>query len=154
MTVSEDMFLNIMNMKSASQIECACHVGALLANANQKLVEIFSIFGNNLGMAAQITNDIQGIICGSDITKRTISLPVIYALTHANNEIRNQLSLAFDRQAQSPYNISQITDLLFSTGAIHYATIKMELYKQRALDVLSEAEVAGASVERLKLFLE
>ena len=74
--VSEDVYLRIASMKSASQIQCACHTGALLANANQELVDTFDRFGHNLGMAAQITNDIQGITHGSDIVKSKITLPV------------------------------------------------------------------------------
>ncbi len=152
--VSEDMYLRIIGMKSASQVECACYVGALLANANQKLVDMFAKFGHNLGMAAQITNDIQGIIHGSDILKRKMTLPVIYALTQTGGEVRNQLEVTFSKQSGFITDPAQIKNLMFRIGAIHYATVKMEFYKQQALDFLSKAEKAGASVERLKLFLE
>jgi geranylgeranyl pyrophosphate synthase len=153
-TVSEDVYLRVAGMKSASQVECACHIGALLATASKELIDIFGRFGHNLGMAAQITNDIQGVTRGSDITKHKITLPVIYALAQTDGEVRNQLEDTFGKQAGPVPNPTSIRDLLFRTGAIHYATIKMEFYKQRALDILSEAEGAGASVERLKLFLE
>jgi len=152
--VPEDIYLRAISLKSASQVECSCHVGALLANASQELIDTFTLFGHNLGMAAQITNDIQGVTQGSDILKRKMTLPVIYALDHTNGETHNQLELAFGKPSESTLDNTQIKDLLFRTGAIHYATIKMELCKQRALDSLSEAEGAGASVERLKLFLE
>jgi len=154
MAVSENIYLKVTGMKSASQIECACHIGALLATASKELIDIFGRFGNNLGMAAQITNDIQGVTQGSDITKHKITLPVIYALAQTDGEVRNQLEDTFGKQAGPVPNSTPIRDLLFRTGAIHYATIKMEWYKQQALDILSEAERGGASVERLKLFLE
>jgi geranylgeranyl pyrophosphate synthase len=154
MSVSEDMYFRVTDMKSASQVECACHIGALLAKTNQELIKLFTKFGHDLGVASQITNDIQGVIQGSDIAKRTITLPVIYALTQADNRTRNQLRLAFRKPSELVLDTAQIRDLLFRTGAIHYTTIKMEFYKQRALDILSKAEAAGASVERLKLFLE
>jgi geranylgeranyl diphosphate synthase type I len=141
-------------MKSASQVECACHIGALLATANQELINAFTIFGHNLGMAAQITNDILGITRGSDILKHKMALPVIYTLTQTDGEARNQLELAFRKPSEYVLEPAQIRDLLFRTGAIHYAMIKMESYKQRALDTLSKAEGAGASIEHLKLFWE
>jgi len=141
-------------MKSASQVECACHIGALLATENEELTSKFAIFGRNLGMAAQITNDIQGIIHSVDIVKRKITLPVVYALTQAPSEARNQLELAFRRPSESALDTAQIRDLLFRIGAMHYATLKMELYKQRALETLSEVEQTGVSVGQLKLFLE
>ena len=152
--VSEDIYLRTTSLKSASQVECSCHIGALLANANQELIDTFTLFGHNLGMAAQITNDIQGITKGNDILRRTITLPIIYALTQTDGEARNQFESAFGKQSESKPDPVQIRSLLFRCGAIYYATIKMEFYKQQALDSLSEARGAGASVERLKLFLE
>jgi geranylgeranyl pyrophosphate synthase len=154
MDISEDIYIRVIGMKSASQVECACHIGALLATANQELINTFTIFGHNLGMAAQITNDILGVTRGSDILKHKITLPVIYALTQAEGEARKQLKLTFSKQSEPALDTTQIRDLLFRTGAIHYTTIKMEFYKQLALDTLSKAEGAGASIERLKLFLE
>ena len=154
MAISEEAYLRVTSMKSASQVECACHIGALLADANQDVVDILAKFGHNLGMAAQIANDIQGITQGSDIVKRKITLPVVYALTQADDEAADQLELAFRRPSESVLDTAQIRDLLFCIGAIHYATVKMQLYKQRALDILSDAERGGVRVERLKLFLE
>ena len=154
MDISEDLYIRIIGMKSASQIECACHIGALLATDNKHLISTFAMFGHNLGMAAQITNDIQGITRGSDILKHKITLPVIYALTQAEGETSNKLVIAFGQQSETVSDPTQIRDLLFSTGAIYYATVKMESYKQRALDTLPKAKKAGANVERLKLFLE
>lgn len=152
--VSEDTYLQVIGMKSASQVECACHIGALLANANQELVDIFAAFGHNLGMASQIANDIRGITHESDILKPKVTLPVIYAFTQTNGEAHNQLESTFVKQSGPISDSMQIKELLFRNGAIHYAIIKMAFYKQRALDILSEAKRAGASVERLKPFLE
>ena len=152
--VSEDTYLKVIGMKSASQVECACHIGALLANANQELVDIFAAFGHNLGMASQIANDIRGITHESDILKPKVTLPVIYAFTQTDGEAHNQLESTFVKQFGPIPDSTQIKELLFHTGAIHYAMIKMAFYKQRALDFLSEAEGAGASVERLKSFLK
>ena len=154
LAVSEDMYLRVTGMKSASQVECACHVGALLANANQVLVNIFAAFGHNLGMASQIANDIRGITHGSDILKSKVTFPVIYALNQTDGKARQQLESIFVKQSRPVTDSTQIKELLFHTGAIHYAMIKVAFYKQGALDYLSEAEGAGANVERLKSFLK
>lgn len=151
---SEDMYLKVIGMKSAYATECACHIGALLANANQKLVDTFSVFGRNLGMASQIANDIQGIALGTDIIKRKITLPVIFALGQADGGARGRLEGIFLERTVATCDPAPIRDLLFRTGAIHYATVKMEFYKQLASGALSEAAGAGVGVEGLKLFLE
>jgi geranylgeranyl pyrophosphate synthase len=153
-SMSEEVYLKVIGMKSASQVECACHVGALLAGASLELIESFTKFGYNLGMAAQITNDIQGITNNTDITKGKLTLPVIYALTQTDNQVRDQLESIFIRQLPEGPNPTQVKGLLFSTGAIHYSVVKMEYYKQQALDILSYLEKAGTNTERLKLFLK
>jgi geranylgeranyl diphosphate synthase type I len=155
-SISENLYLKIASLKSASQVECACQVGALLATKNQKLVRQFSLFGQNLGMAAQITNDIQGVITGSDITQGKMSLPVVYALNQTDDKSRSQLKQIFKKQKQ----VKQISDpvptrnLLFHTGAVHYSIVKMEIYKQQATDILCDVENERISVEQLGLFLE
>jgi geranylgeranyl pyrophosphate synthase len=154
MASSEDIYFKVTGMKSASQVECACYVGALLATENQELIDIFTIFGHNLGMAAQITNDIYGITRGSDILKQKMTLPVLYALAQTNYQAHNQLERTFVNPSESEFNPAQIKDFLFRSGAIHYATIKMEFYKLLAQGSLFKAEKAGARVEQLKLFLK
>lgn len=154
MAVTEDDYLRLAYMKSASTVECACYVGALLAQAGEELIDVFAQFGRNIGIAYQIGDDIRGITHGSDIAKRKISLPVIYALTQTDGMAREQLELAFEKSSIHSPDPTQIRDLLFRTGAIQYSAIKVELYKQRALDILCEAERMGANVERLTRFAE
>jgi octaprenyl-diphosphate synthase len=153
LNVSEDVYLKIIGLKSASHIECACYIGALLATANQELIETFVKFGCNLGMAAQITNDIQGVVSGIDITKRKVTLPVMYALTASDRNIRTQLEFAFSNKSEVVLDTTQVKELLFNTGAVHYAAVKMEFYKQRALDILLKIETMGTNIEQLKRLL-
>ena len=105
-------------------------------------------------MAAQITNDIQGITRGNDILKHQITLPIIYALNQTDGEVRNQLETTFLVPSKPVHDIDKVRDMLFRTGAIHYSILKMEYYSQQALEILSQAEASGAKVERLKLLLK
>jgi geranylgeranyl pyrophosphate synthase len=152
-TFSEEVYLRTADMKSASTVECACHIGALLAKKDQFWVDKFSAFGHNLGMAAQIANDIIGILQKNDILKRKATLPVIYAITQTSGRDRDRLKQVFRQPSDISPDPAVIKDLLFRTGAIHYSTIKVECYKQQAMEILSELEAAGARIERLKLFL-
>ena len=152
--LSEDMYFRITGMKSATQIECACQVGALLATTDQELVDNFSKLGNNLGMASQIANDIQGITSGIDLQKRRMTLPVIYALNQAKEDDRYQLELIFDRQSGPVIDLNKLKNMITNSGAIYYSIIKMELFKQKAVDILTKIKKKGINIERLKLFLE
>jgi geranylgeranyl pyrophosphate synthase len=151
--VSEEDYLQAIGLKSASQVQCACHVGALIGGSNKKIVDIFVKFGYNLGMAAQIGNDIQGIIGESDILKPKITLPYVYALSQTEGESQRYLEALFGTLPDNQPDAARVRDILFQCGAVHYATAKMEFYKEQALDFLLEAEAAGANVEKLKQFL-
>jgi geranylgeranyl pyrophosphate synthase len=152
--MSEELYMKIICSKSASQIECACHVGALLSTNNQELISKFSQFGQNLGMAAQIVNDIQGVTVGSDIAENKKSLPLVYALNNQTCKSHDQIKQLFRDIDRKVSNTASLRDLLFRSGAMHYATVKMEFFKQCATDILSDLKKAGVNVERLGVFLE
>lgn len=153
--ISEKAYLKIAGMKSAAQIECACHVGALIGGANNKLIDKFRKFGYNLGMAAQITNDIMGITQGGDLMKPKISLPVVYVLSQTRGDIHHNLETTFfKRQVITASDAKKIADLMFKIGAIHYAIVKMEAFKQQAADILSSVKVKGVKIGKLKIFLK
>lgn len=152
-TVSEDVYFRITGLKSASTVECACHIGALLANASQELVDMFSQLGYNLGISSQIANDIEGITGGRDINTLKITLPVIYALNHTTGVVRDFLENTYIKRGGYPIDTQGIIDVLFSSGAIQYSVIQMELFKQKALDILEEIEMNSVNVEQLRVFL-
>lgn len=152
--IPEDRYLKILSMKSASQIECACHISALIATTDDSIIEAYGTFGRNLGMAAQIANDILGITDGKDIVKRKITLPVLYALTNSNYETRTEVERIYISNPEDTPSTDQIKDLLINAGSVYYTTLKQELYKQKALDALSRIADAGINIDRIKLFLK
>ena len=149
----EDEYLKVASMKSATTAKCACHTGALLANAAQNIIDKFAKFGHNLGMASQIANDIRGITLGSDIIKKKMTLPLIYVFAQADDKTRSQLNRIFYNRARID-DPTPVKDLLFRAGAIHYTTVRMMSYKQRALDDLSDLEKAGVETGLLEPFME
>ncbi len=153
-SISEDRYLEMIEMKTALQLQCSCHAGALLGNGNDKLIDIFSNTGRCLGMAAQIGNDIRGVTAGNDIITRKISLPVIYALANTDESARQRTKIAFSKNGESITYANEIKEMLFQTGAIQYAMIKMETYRQEGLKRLLEARKIGAHIERLEPFFK
>lgn len=150
----EEVYFKVTAMKAVSAVECACHIGALLAEANQKSIDLFITFGHNLGMASQIANDILGVTRMNDIAKGKITLPVIYALAQTEGKTHHLLEKVFCKHSSElTPSTDQIKDLLFSTGAIQYATIKMEYYKQQAIDNITEIGHYGVKVDQLKSLL-
>lgn len=152
--ILEETYLRVIAKKSASAVECACYAGAMLATANQELVNSVTIFGHNLGMASQIANDIKAVVSLNDIKRGKITLPAIYALSQTIGENHRLLEKVFhDRPSSLEFAPDQIRDLLYRTGAIQYAVIKEEIYKQRARGSLKFLETWGIETEQLHQFL-
>lgn len=151
--VTENQYLKILSLKSASQIECACHTGALVGGADSETTQAYRKFGQNLGMAAQITNDIIGITSGKDIANRKITLPVVFALTNLDKSHRFQIEKAYTTKDVEKMNIEQTQKLLFETGALYYANLKRQIFKQKALDALSRVENRSTGVDWCRYFL-
>jgi len=152
--ITEEDYLSITGMKSASQIECACYTGAYLATDDEMKINAFARFGYNLGMAVQIANDIKGIVEGIDIIKRKTTLPVIYGLTQVEGEDLSRLTKTYMANSETTADPVEIKDILFRTGAIYYATVKIEMYKQAAVDALSTVKAGGVNTQQLKELLD
>jgi geranylgeranyl diphosphate synthase type I len=157
--ISEDDYLKTISMKSAAQVECASRVGAMVATDNQDVIDTFTAFGHNLGMAAQIINDIQGInkeaSSINDITTKSVTLPVIYALAIAEGEDKQLLESVYGVNASvKPEAVEKIKEVLYNSGAIHYAVVLMETYRQKALASLKKVEATGTNVDMLFNLLE
>jgi geranylgeranyl pyrophosphate synthase len=152
--ISEDDYLRILSLKSASQIECACYTGSILATDNKEIHDIFKEFGYNLGMMAQIINDISGIINEKDLLNKKITLPVIFALSQTEDANHKQLRDYYINRLYSTIGEEQTLKILSDTGAIHYTAIKLESYKIYASDALDKADRAGINTKRLRDFLK
>ncbi|MFQ5887033.1 MAG: polyprenyl synthetase family protein [Anaerolineae bacterium] len=86
--VTLEMYLTMARKKTASLLECAAHLGAILATRKKRIIEAYRGFARNLGLAFQITDDLLGIWgeegrtgkgVGEDIKAGKKSLPVVYA---------------------------------------------------------------------------
>ncbi len=86
--VTLEMYFTMAKKKTASLLECAAHLGAIVATRKKRLIEAYRGFGRNLGLAFQITDDLlaiwgeEGITgkgVGEDIRAGKKSLPVVYA---------------------------------------------------------------------------
>jgi geranylgeranyl pyrophosphate synthase len=151
-SISEDDYLKIIAMKSASQLECSCCVGALCGGAEQRKMNLIASFGRNLGLALQLVNDIRGIVKGNDIIKHKVTFPIIYGLTQTKPSIKKQLKISFANRNENAKDPASIREVLFQSGAIHYTIVKTEYFKQLASDNLSEMEKMGVNVKQLRPF--
>ncbi|MDD5402373.1 MAG: polyprenyl synthetase family protein [Dehalococcoidales bacterium] len=152
--ITESRYLKILSLKSASQIECGCHVGALAGGARMHTIRAYRKFGQNLGMAAQITNDMTGITSGKDIANRKLTLPVVFAINTLDKHQQLQIIQAYSSPRRlNKDDIEQIQNILQQTGALYYANLKRHIYKQQAAEALAGTD-NQFSTDWVRLFLE
>ena len=98
--ISEEIYYQVINQKTAALFEACAAIGALSAGASAEEVKAAGEFGQNLGIMFQIRDDIFdyfdskeiGKPTGNDMTEGKLTLPVIYALNNTNFESMQTLA--------------------------------------------------------------
>jgi octaprenyl-diphosphate synthase len=133
---SEEVYYEIIRGKTAALLSSACAAGASSTYGNTPEVEKLKIFGEKVGMAFQIKDDLFDY--GNDIKEKKLTLPLIYTLEHCSPEIRKQIIYIVHNQNDKKEKVKWVIDRVTETGGIDYATQKMMAYRDEALQVLNE----------------
>ncbi len=119
-------YLEIINRKTASLARICCLLGAHFAGADERSGGLLAGYGQDLGIAFQITDDIlditgseerMGKTLGRDLAKKKLTLPMIHGLSAGNGELRRQLGAA----SVGPPDRARLRELLEATGSLVYA---------------------------------
>ena len=151
--LTEMVCIRTMRSKSASQFECACHLGALTGGADSSVIKEFTEFGGMIGLGMQSANEIAGILDGSDITSRKITIPVIFARRNSNRLQRRKLRLWYELKDDS-INPEEIAAILNNTGAVYEITVKHQRYLNDAIDKLQRIKKKGIDTSYLEAVLK
>ncbi|MCS6973425.1 MAG: polyprenyl synthetase family protein [Cyclobacteriaceae bacterium] len=143
--IREEDYLEIIRQKTASLIAACCAVGATAAGADKNRVEQFRIFGEKVGMAFQIKDDLFdygeeeiGKPRGIDIREKKMTLPLIHALGKAGwMEKRKILRMIKSENPEKGY-VQKIISFVKESGGLHYATRQMQTFHADALALLTD----------------
>lgn len=156
--VPAEHYLEVIRRKTASLIATAAHLGAWLSGASPEVVAAATEFGESIGMAFQLADDIldiagvqeeSGKVPGTDLRERVYTLPVLSTLESGGE------SAAALRAALTADDIDAALDLLRSNGSIDAARAAVEKWQRRALAAL-EAIPPGdgrSALERVVAFV-
>jgi len=147
MTISEDLYLQIINQKTASLIENSCRIGV---SFNERLAgneEAFGVFGTKTGLVFQITDDIfdylgderrLGKPTGQDWEEGRITLPLIAAWRNADARTRTRIGeLAAQRGSQARAACwPEVKQFVTDCGGVDYAFAKAREYGEEAKTAL------------------
>ncbi|MFO7772686.1 MAG: polyprenyl synthetase family protein [Dehalococcoidia bacterium] len=142
-------YLNMAARKTAALFAASTSLGAYLGSEDSKLVDLFHLFGKDLGMAYQIRDDIMGIWgmeestgkSASDIAQRKKTLPVVHGLQNSKGKMRERLQRLYCQDSIEGEEIPEVTKILEQLGARDYAENLAEQYYHKALAQLKAARL-------------
>ena len=160
--ISEDVYYQIINSKTAALFEACAKIGALSASASEQAVLDAAKFGQYIGMIFQIRDDIFdyfdsaqiGKPTGNDMAEGKLTLPVIYALNSTNDDSMMNLARKVKAGTVSPYAISCLVEFTKRNGGIEYAERKMEEIAKDALIFIDQYAKEKAIKDALTAYLE
>ena len=143
---SETEYYRIISNKTSSLIACGCDSGAYLTSRSAETARRFGAFGEKLGMAFQITNDILnftgdedviGKPRGNDFREGTVTLPLIHALRNASADENSRVEQLL-KEEWSDRVCDEIVDFVHVRDGIRYARSKALEYAEEAKAILAE----------------
>lgn len=143
--IDEKVYYEVIRQKTASLIASCCACGAASAGADSETVEKMRLFGEKVGLAFQIKDDLfdfgtddVGKPLGIDIKEKKITLPLIYALNKAEESEKRRIINLVKNHNEESAKVSEIIDFVRNSGGMDYAHSKMLQYQQEAFNILNE----------------
>jgi len=141
--ITEEVYFEIIRQKTATLIAACCAIGARSVNASDLTVENMRKFGELIGIAFQIKDDLFdyseemiGKPTGIDIKEKKMTLPLIYALNNASLKERNWLINSVKNHNKDRKRVKQVITFVKDNGGLDYATNEMKKFQQQALKLL------------------
>lgn len=142
--ITEEIYFEIIRQKTASLIASCCGVGAASVKADEATVQKLRQFGEYLGIAFQIKDDLfdyetsanTGKPSGIDIKEQKMTLPLIYALQHSSKKDKRYMINVVKRHNRDRKKVVEVMNMVKTTGGIEYAKQKMEEHYEKALALL------------------
>lgn len=144
--ISEEEYFEIIRRKTASLIAACTACGAKSVKVDDETLEKMWSFGELVGIAFQIRDDLfdyqkNGLVgkpMGNDIKEKKLTLPIIYALEQSDRSQRKKILRMISGQRKNSKNLDIIIQFVIDQGGIEYSTKKMNDYKEKALEILTE----------------
>ena len=160
--VTEDEYIEMIRLKTSVLLACACKVGAIMAGASADDTDNLYKFGEKLGLAFQLQDDLLDVYgnpavfgknIGGDITSNKKTYMLINAFNRATPAQREELTKwveakEFDRNEK----VAAVTKLYNEIGIRKLCEQKMEQYYQESLVYLAKVNVSEERKAELKAY--
>lgn len=141
--IQEDIYYEIIRQKTASLIASACSAGAASATKEDETIELIRQFGEKIGIAFQIRDDLfdfgvddVGKPLGIDIKEKKMTLPLIYALEKASKAEKRKIINIVRRHSDQPDKVKEVIEFVRASGGLEYTQKVMYQYREEAFELL------------------
>jgi octaprenyl-diphosphate synthase len=143
--ITEDVYFDVIRQKTASLLAACCACGAHSASENPEDAKKMLLFGEKVGIAFQIKDDLFdygsgeniGKPTGIDIKERKMTLPLIYTLNNVDKSTKKKLIRTVKKYNEDNQKVDELIQVVIKTGGIDYATKRMNQYRDEALEILA-----------------
>ena len=141
--IIEDVYYEIIRQKTATLIAACCSLGAASVKPESKDVETMRKFGELIGMAFQIKDDLFdysddqiGKPTGIDIKEQKMTLPLIHVLNNCSVKEKSWLINSIKNHNKDKKRVKEVIDFVKQQGGLDYAISKMNFFQSEALQIL------------------
>lgn len=142
--ITEEIYFEIIRQKTATLIAACCGIGAASVGANNETVQQMRKFGEYIGIAFQIKDDLFdytedkiGKPTGIDIKEQKMTLPLIYTLNTCSPKEKSWLINSVKKHNKNKKRVKEVIAFVKENGGLEYTTAKMHDYKNKALAILN-----------------
>lgn len=159
-TLSEDAYFNVITHKTASLFSACIEMGAYAAEASAEKLEAMRDFARIFGQCFQIKDDIfdyfpsesLGKPTGNDLREGKVTLPLIYALSLADDPAHGEMNELIKKDFLSDADIKRLISFALDRGGIEYACGKMKSLREHAAAIL--ASISGIDTTPMLTLLD
>ncbi len=155
----KNVYYDMINQKTASLIAASCELGAITTTKVKTDRKSTFDYGENLGMAFQIKDDLfdflgsenqTGKDSSGDVKKNMLTLPLIYSIENASRSGRNRIKSLVRKKKKSVKVLKEINDIIYDSGGFDYAKKKLNEFSDKATDSISsyaESEIKKSLID-------
>ena len=144
LNIKEEDYYKIIISKTAALLSACTACGARSVSEDTEVIQLMKDFGENIGIAFQIRDDIldyegtglTGKTVGNDIKEKKITLPLIHALEQSVNSKKRHILNIVRNKKKTRAEINEVITFVMDYGGLEYAEIKMNQYRDKALAIL------------------
>ncbi len=143
--ITEAVYFDIIKSKTASLIASCTAIGAASVGADKETIENMRLFGETIGLAFQIKDDLFdyseakiGKPTGIDIKEQKMTLPLIYTLNNCNEKEKKWLINSVKNHNRDKKRVKEVIQFVKDRGGIAYTQNQMKNYQKKALKILDD----------------